>query len=182
NEDKSVYYKKMNSAPLLRIICPNDSVLFVEMTGSGTSWEGTFTPPELGIFDVRVSASDIDGNTGVDYYQFEYTGVNNDDNEILWNRIVLSNHPNPFNPTTTISFSVTQNSDFVTLEVYNIKGQKVKTLDCSNCFAAASKGLMHSIVWNGTNENNQPVSSGIYFYQLNVNGKTEAVRKMLMLK
>ncbi|MEA2097236.1 MAG: hypothetical protein U9P73_11170, partial [Candidatus Cloacimonadota bacterium] len=53
NEDKSVYYKKMNSAPLLRIICPNDSVLFVEMTGSGTSWEGTFTPPELGIYDVQ---------------------------------------------------------------------------------------------------------------------------------
>ncbi len=77
NEDKSVYYKKMNSAPLLRIVCPNDSVLFVEMTGSGTNWEGVFTPPELGIYNVRVSASDIDGNTGVDFYQFEYIGVNN---------------------------------------------------------------------------------------------------------
>ena len=74
NENKSVYYKKMNSVPLLRIECPNDSVLFVEMTGSGISWEGTFTPPELGIYNVRVSASDIDGNTGVDFYQFEYTG------------------------------------------------------------------------------------------------------------
>ncbi|MCD4795650.1 MAG: hypothetical protein K8R49_00555, partial [Candidatus Cloacimonetes bacterium] len=57
NEDKSVYYKKMNATPLLRIVCPNDSVLFVEMTGSETNWEGTFTPPELGIYDVRVSAS-----------------------------------------------------------------------------------------------------------------------------
>ena len=74
NENKSVYYKKMNAAPLLRVVCPNDSVLFVEMTGSGTIWEGVFTPPELGIYNVRVSASDIDGNTGVDFYQFEYTG------------------------------------------------------------------------------------------------------------
>ncbi len=85
NHPKNMYYKKMNSTPLLRIECPDDSILFVEMTGSGTTWEGVFTPPELGIYNVRVSASDVDGNTGVDYYQFEYTGsgINNSDFSIV---------------------------------------------------------------------------------------------------
>ncbi len=178
NQNKSVYYKKMNSAPLLRIICPNDSVLFVEMTGSGTNWEGTFTPPELGIYDVRVSASDIDGNTGVDFYQFEYTGVNIDDNEIPDNRIVLSNYPNPFNPSTTISFSVTQTSPFVTLEIYNLKGQKVKSF-LINQF---TNSPVYQIIWDGTDENNQPVSSGIYFYQLKAGNDFSETKRMLLLK
>ena len=82
NHPKSVYYKKMNSVPLLRIECPDDSVLFIEMTGSGTSWEGTFTPPETGIYDARVSASDIYGNTGVDNYQFECQSSVIDDSEL----------------------------------------------------------------------------------------------------
>ncbi|HPR18745.1 MAG TPA: choice-of-anchor Q domain-containing protein, partial [Candidatus Cloacimonadota bacterium] len=47
----------------------------------------------------------------------------------------LSNYPNPFNPSTTISFSVPQTALFATIEIYNIKGQKVKTLDCCNSFA-----------------------------------------------
>ncbi len=87
------------------------------------------------------------------------------------------NYPNPFNPSTTISFSVTQNSDFVTLEIYNIKGQKIKTL-IHNEFA---KGT-HSIIWSGDDEFNKPVSSGVYLYRLNVNGKTEAIKKCLLLK
>ncbi len=89
----------------------------------------------------------------------------------------LSNYPNPFNPTTTISFSVTQNSDFVTLEIYNIKGQKVKTLINEQM----QKGK-HTIIWSGVDDNNKPVSSGIYLYKLKVNGKTEAVKKCLLLK
>lgn len=89
----------------------------------------------------------------------------------------LSNYPNPFNPTTTISFSVTQNSDFVNLEVYNIKGQKVKTLINEQM----QKGN-HTIIWSGLDSNNKPVSSGIYFYKLDVNGKTEKTKKMLLLK
>ncbi len=109
-----------------------------------------------------------------------------DNNIVPAEKPFLTNHPNPFNPETTISFSVPQNSDFVTLEIYNIKGQKVKTFDileCINCFdAKATESLSHySISWNGTDDNNQPVSSGIYFYKL----KTEnywAIKKMLLLK
>ena len=105
----------------------------------------------------------------------------------------LSNYPNPFkpsgaghSPTTTISFELnTENTEDTELIVYNIKGQKVKILDileCGNRVTAASTRLMHSITWDGTDENNQPVSSGIYFYKLNVNGKTKGVKKCLLLK
>ena len=87
------------------------------------------------------------------------------------------NYPNPFNPTTTISFDVTQTSSSVTLEIYNIKGQKVKTL--VNKLLPAGE---HSIVWHGRDSNGNRVSSGIYFYKFSVNGKTEAVKKCLLLK
>lgn len=98
------------------------------------------------------------------------------EDEIQNLNISLSNYPNPFNPTTTIEFSI-QNNSKVVLTVFNIKGQKIKTL-ASNAFTKGS----HSIVWNGDDESNKPVSSGIYLYKLNVNGKTEAVRKCLLLK
>ena len=90
--------------------------------------------------------------------------------------IYLTNYPNPFNPTTTISFSVPQMSSFVTLEIYNVKGQKVKTL--VNETKSAGE---HSVVWDGRDSNNKPVSSGIYFYNLKA-GRFEKSRKMLLLK
>ena len=114
---------------------------------------------------------------------FEYTYVpSSAEDELPKPEITLSNYPNPFNPETTISFSVTQNSDFVTLDIYNVKGQKVRTLDCSNCFAAASNKLTHSIVWDGKDKNNKPVSSGVYMYQLKVDGEAKAIKKLLLLK
>ena len=85
-------------------------------------------------------------------------------------------YPNPFNPTTTIKFSIPEKIK-VELTVYNIKGQKIKTL-VHNEFTKGS----HSIIWNGDDESGKPVSSGIYLYKLNVNNKTEAVKKCLLLK
>ncbi len=85
--------------------------------------------------------------------------------------------PNPFNPTTTISFSLQNNSN-VELSIYNIKGQKVKQLVSD--IRQLPEG-QHSVVWDGTDENNQPVSSGIYFYKLKA-GEKEIIRKMLLLK
>jgi hypothetical protein len=112
-------------------------------------------------------------------FYYNQTGIN--DNIIISTNVHLyQNFPNPFNPSTTITFSVTQTSPFVILEIYNLKGQKVKQL-FSNSASQLSAGE-HSVIWNGTDENNQAVSSGIYLYKLNVNGKTEAVRKCLLMK
>jgi len=90
--------------------------------------------------------------------------------------IQLSNYPNPFNPITIIEFSV-QNDSNVELVVFNIKGQNIKTL-VQHEFTAG----LHSINWDGNNDSGHPVSSGIYYYKLSLNGKTEAINKCLLLK
>ena len=86
------------------------------------------------------------------------------------------NYPNPFNPLTRIEFSI-QNDSYIELTIFNIKGQKIKTLIQSDLI----KGK-HSILWNGDDVSGNLVSSGIYYYILNVNGKDEAVKKCLLLK
>ena len=90
--------------------------------------------------------------------------------------MLYRNYPNPFNPTTTIEFSLVQTSQFVTLEIFNIKGQKVKTL-----YKGIAEEGKHSVIWEGKDTNGKSVSSGIYFYKLKT-GKKEISRKMLLLK
>jgi len=88
----------------------------------------------------------------------------------------LNNYPNPFNPATKIEFS-TQKGSYIELSIYNMKGQKIKTL-INNEFLKGS----HSVSWNGVDELEKPVSSGLYFYKLKINGKTKAVNKCILLK
>ena len=85
------------------------------------------------------------------------------------------NYPNPFNPRTTISYSV-KDATPVTIGIYNVKGQLVKTL--VNEDKAAGN---HSITWDGIDDNNQPVSSGVYFYKM-LAGKYSSTRKMILMK
>jgi len=86
------------------------------------------------------------------------------------------NYPNPFNPTTTIEFSLNKSSENLNLEIYNVKGQKVKTL-----YRGKAEAGTHTFIWNGTDNSNNPVSSGIYFYRLKSDKKLET-KKMLLLK
>ena len=98
------------------------------------------------------------------------------ENHLISSNILLSNYPNPFNPETVISFSIPDESK-IELSIFNIKGQKIKTL-VHNEFTKGS----HSIIWNGNDDFGNSVSSGVYLYKLRVNGKTEAVKKCLLLK
>jgi flagellar hook assembly protein FlgD len=92
------------------------------------------------------------------------------------NNYNLTNYPNPFNGETTISFSLTTNlHEKARIEIFNIKGQKVKTFD------VITNGAAGSVIWNGRDETNKPVSSGIYFYKL-VAGENTVTQKMLLLK
>ncbi|HHV37339.1 MAG TPA: T9SS type A sorting domain-containing protein [Candidatus Cloacimonetes bacterium] len=85
------------------------------------------------------------------------------------------NYPNPFNPETTISFNMPSGADSK-LDVYNIRGQKVKTLLDGH----AQYGL-NTVVWNGDDDNGNKVSSGIYFYHL-TNEFGSQTRKMMLMK
>ena len=87
----------------------------------------------------------------------------------------LKNCPNPFNPTTTISFELVE-SGKTQVEIFNIKGQKVKTL--LNEEMNIGK---HSVIWKGKDNDGNQISSGMYFYKVSVNGE-QKINKMLMLK
>lgn len=85
------------------------------------------------------------------------------------------NFPNPFNPVTTIAFSV-ETAGHARLDIYNITGQLVQTL----VDGTVSPGS-HSVVWNGTNQFGNLVSAGQYICRLHMNGMTD-YRKMLFMK
>lgn len=85
------------------------------------------------------------------------------------------NYPNPFNPQTTISYSVKENIP-VTIEIYNVKGQKVKTL-VQESKAAGD----YSVVWNGVDENNRAMASGVYYFKM-IAGKYSSTKKMMLMK
>lgn len=89
--------------------------------------------------------------------------------------VMESNYPNPFNPSTTISFNVPKDAK-VKLSIYNIKGQKVKTL--LNESMTSGK---HTVMWDGKNSFGKQVSSGVYFARVEQSGKS-AIRKMLLMK
>jgi len=85
------------------------------------------------------------------------------------------NYPNPFNPTTTISFTLATESR-VSIDIYNIKGQRVKQV-ANDSFTAGR----HNVVWNGDDFSGKPVGSGVYFYRMTAPGYS-GVKKMLLLK
>lgn len=85
------------------------------------------------------------------------------------------NYPNPFNPVTQIAFSVPVRS-IVELAVYNTAGQRISTLVADEIEAGS-----HEVTWRGTNEAGEPVTSGVYFYQLKTGDET-LTRRMVLLK
>jgi hypothetical protein len=98
--------------------------------------------------------------------------------------IQLSNYPNPFNPSTTISFTInTEISEDAELIIYNLKGQKIKDISPSLCHPEfiEGRGNTYTAVWNGTDDTNKSVSSGVYFYKMKA-GKFYETKKMILMK
>jgi hypothetical protein len=89
--------------------------------------------------------------------------------------VLLQNHPNPFNPSTSIRFDLKHDSD-VKLAVFDAAGAYVATL-ASGPYTSGS----HDVMWNGTDAKGSRVGSGVYFYRLESQGKT-LTRKMVLLK
>lgn len=88
---------------------------------------------------------------------------------------LYQNHPNPFNPTTTIAFTLPRREK-VDLSVYNIEGKLV-----TNLLNEPLDEGSRQVTWNGTDSHGNPVSSGVYFYRLKAGGKT-LTKKMVLLK
>ena len=93
---------------------------------------------------------------------------------------LLANYPNPFNPETWIPYRQAEDA-FVTLTIYNLSGQIVRTLEVGHRIAAAYESRSKAIYWDGRNKLGERMASGVYFYTLTA-GDYSATRKMLILK
>ncbi len=153
---------------------PNTEILFYRVNNGGHPWPGNAPsfPPSIAGFTNR----DINGS--VEMWNFfkrnphpgPVDGIIENDENLSKNFRLFQNYPNPFNPTTTIEFSLPQH-DFVTLTIYNIRGEKVTTL-ISESLAAGS----YQYNWNAGG-----MASGVYFYQLQTDKFTQT-KKLVLLR
>jgi len=107
--------------------------------------------------------------------QQEFNSTSVDDPVVVVEASLHQNYPNPFNPSTTISYDLNEQTQ-VQLNVFNVKGQKIITLINDNKNAG-----IHSVIWNGRNENGKSVPSGIYLYKLQTE-KYSSIKKMILMK
>ena len=166
-----------------------------EYAGINTAWEDVMNPAND---NVVLSLADYVGN--YIYLRFHFTSDDTQRDPGWWvdnvqiissvgaeapndeipgvTTKLIGNYPNPFNPTTNIRFNLANgNSDKVNLKIYNVKGQIVKTFKLNSENLSAS----NNIVWNGRDDNNRSVSSGVYFYKLSAGDYTNS-KKMILLK
>ena len=147
---------------------------------------GTFFLP----FSIESPESDLAGNSrvyndSIDMGAYEWNEVGVENYELPIANYDLRNYPNPFNPTTTITFNLTtESTENTEIIIYNLKGQKVKNISPSLChpeFIEGRGGRKYSVTWNGTDDSGKSVSSGIYFYKLRA-GDFQQVKKMMLIK
>ncbi len=131
---------------------------------------------DIGEHEIIAEFHQISNSIFSDPIYFTVESVDICSNELQKVKPKLSNHPNPFNPSTTIEFSI-PNDSYIEISVYNVKGQNIKTL-IRNDFPEGS----HSIYWEGDDDSGGLVNSGVYYSTLRVNGVIKAVNKCLMLK
>jgi hypothetical protein len=120
-----------------------------------------------------VYASDIEGYLTILQFDSTITGVRK---SLAPGRVALAqNHPNPFNNSTTIGYLLPLHTH-VTIKIYNLLGQNVRTLVDGQ--QAAGR---HTVVWDGRDDSGNAMASGVYFYRLTQNG-ISMDRKLMLLK
>jgi hypothetical protein len=146
---------------------PNDAFdaparIYGETAGMDTAWVVFYTnDPAAPVINVEVN---VDVITGI-----------GDVNTVPTSYAVSQNYPNPFNPSTTIKYQLPQTSD-VQLQIFNVLGQKVRTLLNSKVEAG-----YHEAIWDGRNDLGHQVASGIYIYKFQA-GNFQKTLKLMLLK
>lgn len=132
-------------------------------TGGTINQNGDYTATEWGDFIIKAI---VNSNSIV---------INVNVREVPTKFELYQNYPNPFNSTTTIEYDLKQNTN-VEIKIFDILGKQVITL-VNNIESPGRK----SITWNGTDQNGNPVSTGVYFYNLVIDEAT-FTKKMLLIK
>ncbi len=199
---RAIDYPNVDSSNIVRKIFINDYAIDpstvkinYSISGSGFTSENMTYDDTLRYSFVLPSLSNIQSmefyftyndSSGVNYrepvsenyiltYDGDVVSLSPEINNVPTNYVLSQNYPNPFNGQTKINFvSTTQRQ--AELVVYNILGQKVKTL-----FNDVAKIGLNTANWNGKNEKGAEVSSGIYYYVLKI-GENNFSKKMVLLK
>jgi immune inhibitor A len=125
----------------------------------------------VGVTNISSSASTMSADLIVGIA----AGIDNEETTLPDNFELSQNYPNPFNPETVIRFNLPVGSE-ITLDVYNVMGQKVQSL--VDGFVEAGE---HQISWDATNSNGHLVGSGVYFYKLNTATGAQS-KKMILVR
>ena len=150
---------------------------YIIPVGESFTFNVNFQPLQNSVYTGTLIINSDDPNALVNTIPLYGTGqpVANDDPVAVLVTSLKGCYPNPFNPTTTISFSIKEKAP-VELVIYNILGQKVRTL-----VNQPLEPGEHSIVWNGTDNKGRSVASGIYFYRMKAGNYSET-KKMVLKK
>jgi hypothetical protein len=114
-------------------------------------------------------------STLVNRAYFNTVGIEEGDLPVTEIFELRQNYPNPFNPVTTIEFELTR-PETISLAIFSISGQKIHTLISEKYLPGT-----HRVQWNGRDEQGNPVASGVYFYQLRLNGQQQT-KKMFLIR
>ncbi|MCD4820242.1 MAG: T9SS type A sorting domain-containing protein [Candidatus Cloacimonetes bacterium] len=175
NHFEDNYVPELNSMIPSYVYTANDALIIEETETSVTI--------ELPLFFLDKFSYDSSVEGGMQYYTkiqlyHEFDNSDSDDkiiSDCSSQNINLTNYPNPFNPETTISFDLTAESiNNAEIIICNLKGQKIREYSISN--------NQSSIVWDGKDDNQKSVSSGIYFYKLKMDSRTIAVKRCILMK
>jgi hypothetical protein len=166
---------------------PDEDFQYYELVRSGTDGD------DLVIELVETSYEDFNIDAGIEYsYKiaaYDYNGnfsgysepvlvsmLSAQENGLVPVAYALQqNYPNPFNPTTNINYEL-PNNEFVSIDIYDVMGHRIKSLVSSNQDAGYK-----SVHWNATNDLGQPVSAGMYIYTIQA-GDFRQTLKMVLLK
>ncbi len=153
--------------------------------------DSVFAVIDAGYAYLLMESSQLKNNNSHDVYlkedkfeEFVYTmmgKINSNTNEYEISDVdsaldfELSVYPNPFNPTTSINFNNNLDKNVI-ITIYNIKGQKVKTV-ANDVFARGN----NTVVWNGDDNNGKKVASGLYFVKI-ISGQMATTKKIMLMK
>jgi len=171
---------------ILNNYSPNNKLFLLQNDGNGQFSSFQIADNFRRGLDLKLGDLDADGDIDIAlasildqklswYENLTPVGIEDETSMAFKTFDLKQNYPNPFNPTTTIRYSL-PNTQRVTLAIYNLQGQKVRTL-----INFTQQTNEHQAVWDGRNDSGEAVSSGVYVYRLTA-GEFSESRKMVLLR
>ena len=181
SDSRAAWAKPAGGADIIASLTEDEqaAVLFV-YEKNAQMVNGTAPAPRVGLFVQDNSAADltIPGwklfDAAIDYAQATTVAVSKNELDMPNDFRVYQNYPNPFNPSTTISFDLPSQSD-VSIKIINASGQIITTL-----LEKSMSAGRHTVQWDGVNQDDYPVSSGIYFARLQMGEQFKVIKLSLI--